>query len=125
MHNYNHGIISLGQNKTRLMQVKSSNLRLKYRLFYSPPLPPPANVGCLEIHRLHKCIDIVWGPKRTTAGATLVGWGKGRKRRQNWNNERSEFMVVFNLLFQIRSRAFIFMTVPKNYSLIVGLTIGI
>ena len=43
---YNHGIISLGQNKTRLIHVKSSNLRLKYRLFYSPPLPPPANVSC-------------------------------------------------------------------------------
>ena len=37
---YNHGIISLGQNKTRLMHVKSSTLRLKYRLFYSPSLSP-------------------------------------------------------------------------------------
>ena len=51
----------------------------------------------------------------------MVGGGKGRKRRQNWNNERSEFIVVFNFLFQIRARAFIFMTVPKNYSLIVAL----
>ena len=60
------------------------------------------------------------GAEKTTAGPTLVGGGKGRKRRQNWNNERSEFIVVFIFLLQIRSRAFIFMTVPKNYSLIVS-----
>ena len=59
------------------------------------------------------------GAEKTTAGPTLVGGGKGRKRRQNWNNERSEFIVVFNFLLQMRLCAFIFMTVPKNYSLIV------
>ena len=37
--------------------------------------------------------------KTPTAGLTLVGGGKGRKRVHNLNNARSEFMVVLNFLF--------------------------
>ena len=80
--NCNHGIISLGQNKTRLLHVKSSNLRLNSACFTPLPfshLPMLAarNTSSSQMYRY--CLILFGGRKEPPLEQHWLVGGRGGK----------------------------------------------